>query len=73
MEDPNVKYTLELAAWQWDLIVLCMGYTAERADTNGVSLDPINRFARRILRRRIDDTITEIQSVVPGAGEELKS
>lgn len=73
MDDPNVSYTVALPVWQWDLIVLCMGYTAERADTNGTSLEPINRFARRILRRRIEDTITEIQSIVPGAGEDFKA
>ena len=69
MDSPNTEYTMKLTVAQWDLIVLSLGHVFDRATTNNVSQPrPIDTFACRMLRRRLNEVMTEIQSVVPDAG-----
>lgn len=67
--DPNAEYTMKLSLVQWDMVVLALGFTFERTqDTPAFSLAPIDRLGRKVLRRRINEVLTEIQSVVPASG-----
>ena len=64
------KYVVALTDAQWDLVVLALGYVSERAapPSRSDSILTIDHFCRRVLRRRINEVMAEIQSTVPDAG-----
>jgi hypothetical protein len=69
-ENPATIYSVALTVQQWDLVVLALGYVRARACPPGEnsSLNVIDIFARRVVRRRIKECLREIESTVPDAG-----
>lgn len=65
-------YTMSMDERQWDLVVLALGYVLARAfdPSKPNDFQPIDLFGRRMLRRRLNEIIMEIQSNVPSAGGE---
>lgn len=72
--DPNEKYTVELSVAQWDLVVLGLGYVFDRAQDPGQTntVQVIDKFARKVLRRRVNEVVTLVQSIVPDAGSDVQ-
>lgn len=70
VDDPNGAYSVSMSLQQWDLIVMALGYVKARAfePTKPADFQPIDIWARRLVRKRVSECMAEIQSNVPSAG-----
>ena len=66
--DPSPAAAIVLRYDQWDLIVLALDRI--RAMTTGDTNLSIDRLARLFLKRRCIEAISDIQAIVPQAGQQ---
>lgn len=62
------RVAVSLRSDQWDLIVLALRHVRAVMDSETV-FTAVDRLARQFTRRRIDETVSDVQATVPAAGK----
>jgi hypothetical protein len=64
----RVLTAVALRADQWDLIVLSLGRISAWCEPGNLN-DGVDKLAKQFTRRRCNETVADIQAVLPEAGK----